>query len=116
MFTSYCGALKFGFKSFSGQNMTSYKLITIWPELNLCLFSYLPPLTSPLLQMADMDKAVSVVTTLASRITRDANPMPAWPTTHDILRNSITPNMFSTHRTCNHINPSCQANNSLTMP
>jgi len=69
----------------------------------------LPPRTCPLVQMADIDRAVSVVTTLASRMTSDARPIPACPTTHDILRNSITPKMFSTHRTYNNITACSQS-------
>ena len=58
-----------------------------------------PPLTSPLVQIADMDKAVSVVTTAAKSMTPVVSPIPACPTSQDKRRNSITPNMFSKHLT-----------------
>lgn len=67
--------------------------------------SDLPPLTSPLVQIADMETVVMVVTTEDSRIMTDVRPIPACPVIHVRRRNNITPKMFSKHRTwlSNHI-------------
>lgn len=61
----------------------------------------IPPLTSPLVQMADMDRAVSVVTNVESRTITDVRPTPAFPVTHDRRMNSITPQIFNRHLTWN---------------
>ena len=62
---------------------------------------HIPPLTSPFVHIADIDKAVIVVTTPDSRMTSTESPIPACPTTHDKRRNNITPHMLSRHRTYN---------------
>ena len=54
----------------------------------------LPPFTSPLVQTADIDNVVKVVTTADKRMMTVAKPIPAWPTTQDSLKYSITPHMF----------------------
>lgn len=61
--------------------------------------SDLPPLTSPLVQIADMETVVMVVTTEDSRMMTDVRPIPACPVIHVRRRNNITPKMFSKHRT-----------------
>lgn len=62
-------------------------------------YFFLPPLTSPFEQIADVDNAVRVVTNEETKTIRVASPMPALPTTHERRMNSITPHMFRRHRT-----------------
>ena len=53
-----------------------------------------PPFTSPFVQMADIDKVVNVVTIVAKSTIPEAIRIPASPTTHGNLKNSITPQIF----------------------
>ena len=53
-----------------------------------------PPFTSPFVQIADMDNAVMVVTTVANNTTTLDNPIPAFATIHGIRKNKITPQIF----------------------
>lgn len=72
--------------------------------IHACSYSkekYLPPFTSPFVQIADIETDVIKVTTTESKIITEVSPVPAWPTTHDNLKNNITPQMFRRHRTCN---------------
>ena len=57
----------------------------------------IPPFICPLVQMADMDIDVNVVTNAESKIITTDKPIPAWPTTHVSLKKSITPQIFSKH-------------------
>ena len=54
-----------------------------------------PPLTSPLVQTADMDNVVRVVTTADKSTMTVAKPIPACPTTQESRKYSITPHMLS---------------------
>lgn len=56
--------------------------------------SFLPPLTSPFEQTADMDNVVKVVSKADKRTTKEAKPIPAWPTTQDSRKYSITPHIL----------------------
>lgn len=58
----------------------------------------LPPLTTPFVLIADIDKAVIVVTTVVVEIRKMPWRTPAWPTTQLRRRKSITPQMFKIHR------------------
>lgn len=59
----------------------------------------IPPLTSPLVHIADIDRVVIIVTRALSKTIREPSPIPACPTTQDNLRKSITPHMFRRHLT-----------------
>ena len=61
-------------------------------------FRLLPPLTSPFVHTADMERVVTTVTSADNKIMTADQPIPAWPTTHVSRRNSITPQMFNRHR------------------
>ena len=58
------------------------------------LLYYSPPLTSPLVQTADMDNVVRVVTTADRSTMTVAKPIPACPTTQESRKYSITPHML----------------------
>ena len=77
----------------------SQLMCTCFNYPNLSCFSignlvHLPPLTSPLVQTADMDNVVKVVTTADNRTITEAKPIPAWPTTQDNRKYNITPHML----------------------
>lgn len=57
----------------------------------------IPPLTSPLVQMALIERVVMTQTTAEMSMMTRESPMPACETTHEMRRNSITPQMFSRH-------------------
>ena len=53
-----------------------------------------PPFTSPLVQTADMDNVVRVVTTADRSTITVAKPIPACPTTQESRKYSMTPHML----------------------
>lgn len=61
--------------------------------------SDLPPLTSPLVQIADMERVVIMVTAEDNRMMTVVKPIPACPVIQVRRKNNITPKMFSKHRT-----------------
>ena len=71
------------------------KLIKLYQQP---LFRYLPPLTSPLVQTADMDNVVNHVTTADSTMITVDQPIPACPATHVSRKYNITPQMLRRQR------------------
>lgn len=57
-----------------------------------------PPRIRPLVETADIEMVVIIVTQLQRVITRIPWSIPHCPTTQESLRNSITPQMLSKHR------------------
>lgn len=59
---------------------------------------WLPPLMTPLVLIADIDKDVILVTIVVVKINRKPCKIPAWPTTQLKRKNNITPQILSRHR------------------
>lgn len=71
---------------------------TLWVHVGFKIMKTpLPPLTSPLVQTADMDSVVNHVTTAESRMMTVDHPIPDCPATQVRRRYNITPQMLRRH-------------------
>ena len=52
---------------------------------------------NPLVQIADIDRVVMMVTTVESKMILVISRMPAWPTHQGIRKKIMTPQMFRRH-------------------
>lgn len=58
---------------------------------------YSPPLTSPFVQIAHMERHVSTVTTELKRIITMPQPIPTTPAIQLVRKNKIVPKMLKMH-------------------
>lgn len=66
-------------------------------KLRTYTYNYIPPLTRPLVLIADSDKVVITIIIRDMKIIKIESNIPACPTIHGILKNNITPQILSRH-------------------